>query len=55
MGKTVVIENTTHELLKEYCNDNSIKLNAWVDNLIKEKIEEIHELSKNIQRNSKPR
>ena len=48
MGKTVVIENETHGVLKDYCNDNSIKLNAWVDKLIKEKLEEINELSKGI-------
>jgi predicted HicB family RNase H-like nuclease len=53
MGKTVVIENETHKVLKEYCNDNSIKLNSWVDNLIKEKLRELNELPKNIQPNSR--
>jgi hypothetical protein len=48
MGKTLLISNNTHIKLKEYCNNNSIKLNNWVDSVILKKLEEMDELQKNI-------
>ena len=32
--KTLIISKETHQKLKEYCNNNSIKLNDWVEKLI---------------------
>lgn len=32
--KTLIISTETHQKLKEYCNNNSIKLNEWVEKLI---------------------
>ena len=32
--KTLIISKETHQKLKEYCKNNSIKLNDWVEKLI---------------------
>ncbi len=32
--KTLIISKETHQKLKDYCKDNSIKLNDWVEKLI---------------------
>ena len=32
--KTLLITEKTHILLKDYCKQNSIKLNDWVEKLI---------------------
>jgi len=36
--KTLKIKEDTHKLLKIYCAKNSLMINEWVDELIKEKI-----------------
>jgi predicted HicB family RNase H-like nuclease len=42
MNKTIVIENETHNQLKNYCKENSIKLNSWVNNLIKRELNRVN-------------
>lgn len=37
--KSLKITEKTHNLLKLYCNENSLKMNLFVENLIKNKIE----------------
>lgn len=36
--KTLLITETTHVILKNYCKTNSLKINNWVENLIIEEI-----------------
>ncbi len=35
--KNIKITPKTHELLKKYCNDNDLKMFAFVERLIREK------------------
>jgi len=37
--KSLKITEKTHNILKLYCNENSLKMNLFVENLIKNKIE----------------
>jgi hypothetical protein len=36
--KTLLISETTHDTLKKYCKENSIKINDWVEKLILEQL-----------------
>ena len=36
--KTLKITDETHEILKKYCKDNNLKINSWIESLIKNKI-----------------
>lgn len=36
--KNLKISKNTHKLLKTYCNKNLLKINEWVDKLIKNTI-----------------
>jgi predicted HicB family RNase H-like nuclease len=36
--KTLIISETTHQILKDFCKKNSIKLNDWVEKLILKEI-----------------
>lgn len=36
--KSLKISKETHNILKIYCTKNSLKMNLWVENLIKNKI-----------------
>jgi hypothetical protein len=42
--KTLLISENTHTKLKKFCNENSIKLNDWVEKLI---IEELRKKTSN--------
>lgn len=48
MFKSIKITEKTHELLKNYCKNNNLKLNSWVESLIKNKLEKEDELSKSV-------
>tara|TARA_B100001173_G_C15934983_1_gene524529 strand:+ start:73 stop:225 length:153 start_codon:yes stop_codon:yes gene_type:complete len=36
-SKNLKITPTTHKILKDYCNENSLKMFAFVEKLIKDK------------------
>ena len=44
--KTIVINKTTHDLLKGYCDENIYKLNEYVDRLILSHLKEKNEKKK---------
>lgn len=37
--KTLKINDDIHEILKKYCKENNLKINSWIESLIKNKIE----------------
>ena len=39
--KTIKIDENLHEELKKYAKENSLKLNDWVEKLIKKEFEKI--------------
>ena len=41
--KTILISKQTHELIKKYCIDNTLKINNWVDKILKEYMEKLNE------------
>lgn len=36
--KSLKISDETHELLKKFCKENDLKINAWIETIIKNKI-----------------
>lgn len=36
--KSLKITDEVHELLKKYCKENNLKINSWVESIIKNKI-----------------
>ena len=41
-NKSLIISEETHKQLKQYCDDNSIKMMKWVESVIIEKIKELN-------------
>lgn len=37
--KTIVINESTHKLVKQYCDNNSLKINNWIDQILIEYME----------------
>ena len=46
--KTIIINDETHRILKEFTKKNSIKLNAWVDKLILSELERLNADNKKV-------
>ena len=42
--KTLKINPKLHEKLKNYCNDNGLKLNAWVEKILEKTIKDREEI-----------
>lgn len=47
MDKTIKISESTHNLIKKYCDDNNLKISKWIESVIIEKIKE-----KNVEKSS---
>ena len=55
MFKSIKISDSTHVVLKNFCQKNNLKLNAWVESLILEKLEKTgwkhtHESAQNVKK-----
>ena len=44
--KTVKISPELHKELKVYCSQEGLKLNQWIEKILKEKINNINEIRK---------
>lgn len=40
-NKSIIISETTHKKIKDFCKENSFKINDWVDKFLYQKLEEI--------------
>ena len=41
-GITIKITKETHSLVKKYCDGNALKINAWTDNVLREKLNNLN-------------
>ena len=41
--KAFLVTEDTHSLVKKYCKENNIKINIWVDNMLKDFINKTSE------------
>jgi hypothetical protein len=46
-GKTIKMNDSLHKELKDYCKKNCLKINDWVNMIVKEKLEDIKNNSNN--------
>jgi hypothetical protein len=40
-GKTIYISKTTHALVKNHCDKYGFIMQAWIDNILREKLKEL--------------
>jgi len=41
-GKAIYISEETHTRLKQHCDEYSFKIQGWVDNIIRQKLDELN-------------
>jgi len=46
-SKTLKIDENLHRELKKYSKENTLKLNEWIENLIKKEFEKIKNINDN--------